>query len=800
MRSDLKNKAKKLSGVKQPFRSAEGIRRRTKGSLNSMNLITDPQMLIDAIPQIVWSCTADGSMDYANQRWIQFTGGQPIHRWIDAVHPQDVEQTSTFMRERLTGTAPFEFQFRLRRSDQTYQWMLAQANPVFDSAGNIIRWMGTCTNIEEQRKATEWVRESEELWRTFTNSISQIAWIANGDGVTTWFNDRWYEFTGMETDQPLAGVWEYVIHPDHRERILKKIAHCLASGENWEEAVPLRGRSGEYSWFLSSGFPMRDEDGRIFRWFGTNTDITKQLQLTEQVVQREEHLRIATDAAKLGIWTCDLQTMKVKWSKQTAIIHGQPGVTDLFHGDVVERIFPDDRPRVEEALQHVVSHPPFAQPAALEIRIVRPSGDIRWVALSAMKLEEIDVHRGSRELVIGTILDITERLEKERELKAARDAAESANAAKSAFLANMSHEMRTPLSAIMGFTSLLRSKEISDADREKFLDTISRTGKTLTGLIDDILDLSKVEAGHLTLEKAYFSLPDLLEECVFLFREKAREKGLILSLTLEDPSCLMIWSDSARIRQIIINLVGNAVKFTKAGQVTVRLSTTLSANNADIRIAVEDTGIGLTEEQKSRIFHRFTQADNSMTRSYGGTGLGLALSRRLAWALGGDIVVEDRKGGTGCLFSLHFSAKTSDSRTDPIDLKSECEISINQPLRGLRILVAEDSPEIRFLLDQFLSAAGATVSLADDGQKAVIEAGRTTFDAIIMDIQMPILDGYQATRAIRAAKFEGPIIALTAHAMREDKAKTFDAGCDSHLTKPIDPERLFSEILRLRER
>lgn len=402
-------------------------------------------------------------------------------------------------------------------------------------------------------------------------------------------------------------------------------------------------------------------------------------------------------------------------------------------------------------------------------------------------------------------VDVTAKVLAQQELEKAADElllakndAERANSLKSSFLANMSHEIRTPLGAIIGFTDLLREGNLHQNERRQYLDTISRNGKALTRIIDDILDLAKVESGKLEMEKVEFSFHQLVDDVTDIFRERTKSKGLYLRSNISEDVPAKIISDPTRLRQILINIIGNAVKFTQSGGVTINVKANITKNDTTkISISVTDTGIGLTEEQKEKLFEPFMQADNSTTRKFGGTGLGLALSTRLAHALDGNIKIEKCVPAKGCTFVVSFTATLP--LPEKISAISENRKSESyEPNPGermpLRILVADDSPDNQQLVRILLQRYGYTVETAKNGLEAVKMAHRGNFDLILMDIQMPVMDGYEATRQLRASGYKQPIIALTAHAMAEERARTMAAGCNGHLTKPLDKTELLRTI------
>ena len=384
-------------------------------------------------------------------------------------------------------------------------------------------------------------------------------------------------------------------------------------------------------------------------------------------------------------------------------------------------------------------------------------------------------------------------------------AADSANQAKSLFLANMSHEIRTPLTAILGFAENLLDGGTAD-ERTTATQTILRNGHHLLQLINDILDLSKIEAGRLEVECLRFSPDTVVAEVVSALQVRADSRQVDLLLQYDGRVPAMISSDPTRLRQILINLVGNAIKFTERGRVMVRMRT-LNADSPSpaLQCDISDTGIGMTADQVARLFTPFTQADGSMARRFGGTGLGLSISRRLAVMLGGDITVTSvpDQGSTFRMTIATGDLSNAEWHTSPRSQdESRPVVPANTGRLNQRILLAEDGPDNQLLIGSFLRKLGADVTIVDNGRKAADAALQSLFagqpfDLILMDMQMPILDGYSATRELRAKGWLGPILALTANAMAGDRQKCIDAGCNDFASKPFDRIRLQEQIREL---
>ncbi|HTI49835.1 MAG TPA: response regulator [Planctomycetaceae bacterium] len=438
----------------------------------------------------------------------------------------------------------------------------------------------------------------------------------------------------------------------------------------------------------------------------------------------------------------------------------------------------------------------------VEVRQLASALTAKWhVSRQArMKVDDLDslVTLRTRELT-----DLTENL---REAKLAAD---DANRAKSEFLANVSHEIRTPMTAILGHADLLLDPTLSAADKVNSVHSVQRNGRHLLELINDILDLSKIESGKLEIESIACSLPHLLADVASLMRVRAVEKGLELRVEYRSavPECIV--TDPTRLRQILVNLIGNAIKFTDRGAISISCSLTTApdAGRSVLQFDVSDTGIGMTAEQMARLFQPFVQADASTSRMFGGTGLGLSISRRLAETLGGSISVESEPGigttfratiATGPLQGVRMIEEPREALAAPHpadDAPGSAAAPASDCLQGRRILLAEDGLDNQYLIALLLRRAGAAVEVVENGREAIAHAlaqasAGSPHDLIFMDMQMPILDGYAAASQLRQSGYHQPIIALTAHAMSGDREKCLRSGCDDYCTKPIDRRRL----------
>lgn len=391
--------------------------------------------------------------------------------------------------------------------------------------------------------------------------------------------------------------------------------------------------------------------------------------------------------------------------------------------------------------------------------------------------------------------------ERTLELSEAKLNAENSNHAKSEFLANMSHEIRTPLGAVMGFADLVANDEITSSEKQNYLAAIKRNGDLLSNIISDILDLSKIEVGKLNIECHDVLLEDILSDSKTLLNLIAGEKGISLDFAMEEPLPKKINTDPLRLRQILLNIVGNSIKFTEHGSVVVTIKQVpRSGRHPQLAFVVKDTGIGISNEQATKLFKSFSQADNSLVRKFGGTGLGLVLSKRLAILLGGDVVLTESEIGKGSMFTVTVDPgpfQVSESvevrsrkRSGPVLPDGGLKVT----LENVNVLIVDDSVDNQYLIGKILNLAGAKIDTAINGKIALEKAGARKYDIFILDLQMPVMDGYETAIQLRKMGIKKPIIALTAYALKEVRQRCLDSGFDDFITKPINRGLLLEKI------
>jgi signal transduction histidine kinase/DNA-binding response OmpR family regulator len=502
--------------------------------------------------------------------------------------------------------------------------------------------------------------------------------------------------------------------------------------------------------------------------------------------ENEERIRTAVTAANMGSWRANLTTgIATRDANLNSILGGEAVETAQPIDDRFQTVHPDDRPAAIAAWQRAVESKGVY---AAEFRLLREEGTVQWLREQG---RFVHGHNGSPDLVTGVAIDISDQKRAEEVLK-------ETDRRKNEFLANMSHEIRTPMTSILGYADILLS-HLKDPDDVECVQTIKQSGNYLLEIINDILDLSKIESGELKVNHQTVSLPTVLAEIYKLMIVRAKEKGLALILRYDGALPENIVSDRVRLRQILINLVSNAIKFTEHG--SVQIVARFIAETSSLEFEVLDTGIGIAKEMQQHLFEPFAQADTSATREYGGTGLGLAITKRLVDMMGGTIAFATQIN-KGTAFRVAIPSHALDATTIrlPRALNPTQSWIANSPL-DCRVLVVDDRREIRYLVRQFIEEAGGRAYTVGDGHssfEAIQSAARENqpFDIVLMDMQMPGLDGYEATRQLRAQGFRRPIIALTADAMKGNREKCLEAGCDDYLSKPIDRETLVEIVAR----
>jgi PAS domain S-box-containing protein len=509
----------------------------------------------------------------------------------------------------------------------------------------------------------------------------------------------------------------------------------------------------------------------------------ERLRAEQTLRENADRIALAEKVASFGIWEVDNATSTLKFSDGFAAMMGlSDGPRRLSMDQWRAMIHPDHLAAANGAFESASPSQPMFQ---VEFRVVRPDGSVRWHRVHG----RVEFVGYVAVRMTGASMDITEEKEMLLRLEQARAAAEAAMHAKGAFLANMSHEIRTPMNGIIGTIGLLVDSGVTEEQRE-YVNTVRGCGDALLQLVNDILDLSKIEVGKLTLERMPFHLETLVKDTAAVVSPMAISRKLELRLLFEEGLPDTVLGDPQRMRQVLLNLLSNAVKFTEAGSVTLGLAVVGGTpDNVDLQFVVKDTGIGISPQVQQSIFEPFTQADSSTTRRYGGTGLGLAICRRLITLMGGKLELDSEPGrGSTFVFQVSFPV-VARSAAPPRPAQDRIQVS----RKRLHILLVEDNVVNQKVATRLLERMGHRIDIAPDGRQAVAAVQVVPYDLVLMDCQMPIMDGYAATQAIRSLNLGRhlPIVAMTAHAMPEDRRRCLDAGMDEYLAKPISADKLY---------
>lgn len=882
--------------------------------------------LADNMTQLAWMKDASGYTFWFNRRWYEYTGTTFEEMegwgWQKVHHPEHVDRVTSSLHECLATGQTWDLTFPIKSADGTFRWFLTRAVPIKDESGKILRWFGTNTDITDQlaserqirerqaifesvfatiddgycvgeiltdqagqpqdyrflevnprfeemtglkqavgktayelvpeleskwvelysragldgevlrfeerseamgrdfdvfvtpveprgrfvlvfkditdRKRSEQQLRSRERWfRELADAAPAMLWITNSEHLCTYISRGWLEFTGQPEHQVLGQGWSEVIHPEDRDYVLNVFNHAAAEARPFEVDFRIAHSSGQYRWVSKVGHPRKNAYGSFEGYIGSVIDVDARKSAESLLRDSQKRFQVAAEAVSGIIYEYDFNTGRVERSSGLEKVLGyridEVAPTAKWWA---EQMHPEDLDCAAEQFENLI---PSVGKISNEYRVRHRDG--HWIHVWDQAMVIAD-EAGNASKMIGCTVDITQQKAFAQSLVQAREAAENANKSRGEFLANMSHEIRTPMTAILGYADIL-GEHLSDPDNLQLVDTIRKNGKFLLEIINDILDLSKIDAGMLEMNDERIRLESLLEDLRSLIQIRAQEKNLALRVNFDGLIPEVIETDALRLRQILLNLLGNAIKFTKRGSVELR--TRYLASAQQLQFDVIDSGMGIREDQLDKLFQPFTQADSSSTRSAGGTGLGLTISRRLARALGGDISVESEfKKGSKFTLTIHCPSQNVSLRQAQPEAEKAPESPAYISLVGTTVLVVDDRRDIRFLAQTFVEKAGGNVLLASNGQEAVEAIHRdleqnAIIDIVLMDMQMPVMDGFQATKVLRSEGFSKPIIALTANAMKSDREDCLAAGCTDYASKPLVAAQLIQLIAKYSE-
>ena len=599
-------------------------------------------LLADNVSQLIWMAEPDGSTMWFNNRWHEFTGmtSDEIRANSKSLHhPDHYDRATNSLNERAAQGEPWNDVFPLKGADGEYHWFLANAMPVKDEDGNVVRWFGTCTDITDQRVAQEKMRESEERFRLLADNIGQLAWIAEPNGDIHWYNKRWFDYSGTTPEEMDGWGWTKIQHPDHVERVTHKFKRHIDEGVDWEDIFPIKGADDEYRWFLSRAFPVRDATGRIVRWFGTNTDIS-------------------------------------------------------------------DRKAMEDEL------------AAIAIN-------------------------------------------------------------KDNFLATLAHELRGPLAPLKNGLQLLEMAADDPSAQENTRNMMVRQLDHMVRLVDDLMDLSRINTGKIKLSLDEVDICDVVATAMETSRPLIDRNGHTLKVELAEEK-LVVNGDRDRLVQVVANLLTNAAKYTPPGGM---VDVVVKRKGEEVSIVVKDNGIGIAAEKISSVFDMFTQVDpHQKTESGGGLGIGLNIVQRIMEMHNGAVEARSEGLGKGSEFSLRIP-RLLGKVVQPAPTKPTTEQGGTR-----RVMVVDDNEDAALSMSMILKKRGHVIAVAHDGEMAVAKGAEFKPEIVIMDIGMPKMNGYEACAAMRKTDWgqRCMIVALSGWGQEEDRQKSKEAGFDRHVVKPID--------------
>lgn len=757
--------------------------------------------LAETAPVGIFQANARGEITYAASQWVERFGLKANdligHRWKDALATgEELENEPAFkgfneknpIRHRVLN-------FRNRQGEQFWWETINSAE--FDEFGNVSGFVGVAHDVTEQRLANERLRESERRFQALANMAPAGIFRTDASGSCTYVNAAWKSLSGLEDDQWEGDGWTSGVHPEDLERVSKIWSEAVRTNSEGEEQFRWLRPDGSIVWTHVTFGPEFGENGAVTGYIGVVSNVTQEVEARMRLAEREQQLALLADNATDAVLRLELDGVCKYASPSARQVFGLDPA--LFVGNQFITGFH------EEDADEVVSQ--FRKLASGELDNVRITfrskslilpDEYAWLEANCGLVRDGDT--GQPLEIIASLRNVDQTKQLESDLLEAKERAEAATAAKSDFLANMSHEIRTPMNGVIGFTEVALAGELDDKLRSD-LEMLADSGKAMLSLLNDLLDSAKIDAGRMLIEPQPVDVRHKLRGAITMMAPAAARKNVEIVFEADDEVPQWIESDPTRLRQIALNLIGNAVKFTETGRITV--SVRAADGGEKFEIAVSDTGIGIPEDKLDQIFEKFTQADSSIDRRYGGTGLGLPICAQLANLLGGSVKVESEVGkGSAFTLTLPLVAAVAPAKSAK---EGEPRLQLSNSTRDARILVAEDNPINQQVILAMLERIGLSATIATDGHDAVnrvlaANQSDTPFDLVLMDVQMPVLDGLAATRSIRAAGVDAkrlPIVAVTANAYAENTEECRAAGMQGHLPKPLSLDELAAVLEQL---
>jgi PAS domain S-box-containing protein len=752
--------------------------------------------LVENATDMMYELDEKGKFSYVNpvmESTTEFTKEELLEKYYwDIIAPEHKSRIIHYYKEQRRSGAQLSYLELPILTKNGFEVWIGQNVRMFYNDKLVFKVSVVARDITILYNANKALKDSEELFRTLTLNAPVGIYQLDADGNSTFINQRWFEIIGLDPTGTTRDDRFKTIHPDDFPWVSETWATAIREGLEFTLEFRYKTPAKGVTWVINTLSPVRNAEGKVTGFVGTVSDNTVLKKAQQKIEESERLYRLISTNSKdlISLYTTlDGEPVRTYVSPSVKEILGfEP--EELLGKSSIEMILPEDQKKMREEV-----HPKTlrGEPANAEYRMKRKDGSVIWLETNSHPFFD------TQGKMIGfqtSARDITRRKEFEEALRIAKERAEEATRAKSQFLSMMSHEIRTPMNAIIGLTNLLLQEE-PRIDQLESLKLLKFSGENLLTIINDILDFSKIEAGKISLEYIDVDLKALVTNIKQMLDQRAKDKGINIFLVFDEKVPSVIKGDQVRLAQIITNLLGNAIKFTERGYVEISV-TKVGAEDGKHRVkfAVKDTGIGIESDKLQLIFDSFSQAASDTTRKFGGTGLGLSITKKMLQLMGSEVEV-DSKPGFGSTFGFTLLLEEGDAKN--ISTQSSKDLTHDFKRKAVRVLLVEDNRVNQIVASNFLKKWGIEVEYANHGKEAVDMIQNKTYQLVLMDLQMPEMDGYEATRRIRAMNHDEyfknvPIVALTASAMADIRGKVADFGMNDFLSKPFQPEELQAVI------
>jgi PAS domain S-box-containing protein len=789
---DKNNKPYKMIGVNQDITKQKNLENEIIKEKNFISSIVDNA---NAIIAVIYP---DGTMKKLNKYGQNFTGyseeeiSKEPFLWIKFLDDNIKDKVLDIIENAKQGQIVKSFQNNWISKDgqrKMFEWSNSLVNKK-DGSLDYIFTIGL--DIDEKIKIQQELKESQLRWEFAVEGSGDGLWDWNLETNNVYFSKQWKNMLGFEEHEIQNNIkeWESRVNPEHLDSVYESINNYLSGQTDiYKSKHQVICKNGNYKWILDRGIIVqKDSNGKPLRMIGTHTDIDDTIKLNNIIQNQKNLYEILFDKSPDAYFIMNIDDAKIKDCNLAAldILNGTKNeIIGLSVEDVSPKYQPDGQLSVLAAKEKINL---AIEQNKIRFEWVHKRLDDKefWTEVTAgiVKIDNIDS-------IFVAWRDISENKKLEEEILKSKYEAENANKAKSQFLANMSHEIRTPLNGIIGLTELIMDTNLSNIQKD-YLEKSKKSSYALLNVINDILDYSKIEAGKLDIVNSKFDFNELLKNIFGLFEYKAYEKNLEFKMYIDENIPNILIGDALRITQVLNNLIGNSIKFTKKGFISLEAHIMDKTNNTiKIKVSVQDSGIGISEDKKQTLFQAFEQGDSSTTKEYGGTGLGLMITKELINLMNGEIWFESKENtGSNFEFTLRLEYVDNQIKTENIE-NNHKSIKLKETKNALLV---EDNNTNQIVATRVLEKKGFNIDIANNGLEAVNMSKSNTYDIIFMDLQMPVMDGFDATVKIREFDTKTPIVALSAAVMKEDKIQTKKAGMNMHIAKPINKEELDNVI------